>query len=93
MESFFYRVKPNDTLKSISLKFKIPSTVIIADNFLRQEIEVGDLLILNVPIGNVYFISPTDTLNDLCFKFNVSKEYILNKNKTPYLIYGEFIVI
>ena len=93
MENFFYRVKENDTVKSLSLKFKIPSTIIIYQNRLTEEISNGDLLFLTKTNDRIYTVELFDTLEIVAKKFCVSEEEILEKNKTPYLIYGEIIII
>lgn len=93
MENFFYRVKNLDTLRSISKKFNIPTTVIIYDNNLTEEISEGDLLYLSRPCGTPYVVGVLDTLDSIESKFCVKREEILDKNKTPYLIYGEIIII
>lgn len=93
MESFFYRVKDGEDIKSLSVKFQIPTTVIIAQNRLTQEVCAGDLLFLTKLEGVVYNVGVLDTLESVAKKFNVPPNEILQKNKTPYLIYGEIIII
>ena len=55
-EEFFYRVKKGDSVLSVSLKLKVPFTLLIADNNLFREIEEGDLLYIK---GKAFFIPPS----------------------------------
>lgn len=93
MENFFYRVKNFDTVRSLSKKFQIPSTLIIYQNRLTEEICEGDILYLTKSDDIVYKVDLLDTAESVAKKFGVSVQEILDKNKTPYLIYGEIIII
>lgn len=93
MENLFYRVKGGDTLLSVSAKFTIPASVIIADNNLKSEIAEGDILYLRKTEGRVYLVKPSDTISEIAKSFNVKEEEILEKNKIPYVFAGETIII
>ena len=93
MEKFFYRVKKGDTLFTVSLKFSIPTSIIIDDNNLKKEIEEGDILYLSEPNGFSYVVKAGDTAESIADKFSVNPTELLLKNKTPYFFYGEIIVI
>ena len=87
IKEFLYRVGENDTLLSISTKFKIPFTVIIADNGLTREVEFGDVLLLKRN-GTYYTVQLTDTVESIAEKFNLSVEEFLQKNRIDYVFYG-----
>ena len=87
IKEFLYRVGENETLLSISTKFKIPFTIIIADNGLTREVEYGDVLLLKRN-GTYYTVQLTDTVESIAEKFNLSVEELLQKNRIDYVFYG-----
>ena len=87
IKEFLYRVGENETLLSISTKFKIPFTIIIADNGLTREVEYGDVLLLKRN-GTYYTVQLTDTVESIAQKFNLSVEELLQKNRIDYVFYG-----
>ena len=87
IKEFLYRVGENETLLSISTKFKIPVTIIIADNGLTREVENGDVLLLKRN-GTYYTVQLTDTVESIAQKFNLSVEEFLQKNRIDYVFYG-----
>jgi LysM repeat protein len=94
MTKFFYRVKENDNLISVSNEFNIPPFKIIALNGINKEIEDGDILYLEKDQSQtVYRVVPTDTLESIAFKFNTTPEKILKDNCLPYLFCGLLITV
>ena len=93
MKNFFYRVKNQDTVLSLSQKFNVPIGIIIYENNLKKEILEGDVLYICTPIGTPYFVKPTDTIKSIAQKHNISEEELIQKNKSPYFFYGEIIYI
>ena len=93
MENFFYRVKSNETVMSLSQKFKVPVGILIDDNNLKREVEEGDLLYICAPIGDVYIVKPLDSIDSIAKKFGIEKQDLILKNKSPYFFYGEIIYI
>lgn len=86
-EEFFYRVKKDDTLLSVSVKLKVPFTVIIADNNLFREIEEGDLLYIKRE-GVFYTAQLGDTFESIASRFYTTVDEIKRKNRIEYLFYG-----
>ena len=86
-EEFFYRVKKDDTLLSVSVKLKVPFTVIIADNNLFREIEEGDLLYIKKE-GRFYTVALGDTFESIASRFYTTVDEIKRKNRIEYLFYG-----
>ena len=93
MKNFFYRVKNQDTVLSLSQEFSVPVGIIIAENNLIKEISEGDILYICTPIGTPYTVMPTDTAKSIAKKFNLTEEELLLKNKSPYFFYGEIIYV
>ena len=93
MEKFFYRVNENETVFSLSQKFNIPPVIIVKENNLKKEIEVGDILIINKCNYTIYKVQPFDTIKTVAHKFNKTEKEILDKNNLPYLFYGLEIII
>ena len=63
MKKFFYRVKKNDSLLSLSEKFSIPFSKIITDNDLKAEVSEGDIIYLESNFtAQVYTVTPMDAI-------------------------------
>lgn len=86
-EEFFYRVKKGDSVLSVSLKLKVPFTLLIADNNLFREIEEGDLLYIKRE-GVFYTAQLGDSFESIACKFNTTAQEIMRKNRVEYLFYG-----
>ena len=43
MEKFFYRVNQGETVQSVAKKFNLSPISIIKDNYLKDEIQAGDV--------------------------------------------------
>ncbi len=93
MKNFFYRVNAFDTIFSISEKFRVPIGVLIFDNNLKEEILEGDILFISIPDGKIYRPAPLEDYKRVAEKFNLSENYLREKNKAPYLFYGAWILI
>ncbi|MBE5746185.1 MAG: LysM peptidoglycan-binding domain-containing protein [Clostridiales bacterium] len=95
-KDFFYKVKKQDTLNSVSNMFKISEGQIIKDNNLNSKLlEEGDVLYIKEENNFLYSVKPLDTLHSLSIKFGVSKEYIIKKNEltSNNLFIGQIIVL
>ncbi len=88
MKKFFYRVGVGDTLTSIANRFNIPVTLLIYENNLDREVELGDMLYIQSEECLLYTVRPTDTLQSVAHKFNVDKDKICSDNRVDYLFYG-----
>ena len=88
MKKFFYRVKYGDTIISVSNTFSVPTLCLVKDNFLKSEIEAGDIMIIEKH-ENIYKVNATDTLDSVSKKLCVSPERLsfLNGGIT-YVFYG-----
>jgi len=84
----FYRVQKTDTLKLLSNRFKIPEVVIINDNQLKGEVEVGDMLIINVYNLNIYEVKHLEKIEDICRRFMMTKDEFIKINGIDYLYGG-----
>jgi hypothetical protein len=83
----FYRVQKGETLKDLSDRFKIPELVLINDNNIKSEIEVGDMLIINVYNLNFYEVKHLEKIEDICKKFMMTKGEFIHINGVDY-VYG-----
>ncbi len=86
-EEFFYRVRKGDSVLSVSIKLKVPFTLLIADNNLFREIEEGDLLYVKRE-GQFYTVELGDSFESIACKFNTTVSEIKRKNRVEYLFYG-----
>ncbi len=93
MKKYFYRVKDDDTVLSVSNKFCVPACVIIKTNYLCGEISSGDMLYIEKEDAPIYKVKPNETASSVAKKFNVDKEELLKKNGVQYLFYGLIIYI
>ena len=88
MDKFFYRVNDGDSVFSVAERFNVPTSLIIKQNNLMQDIEAGDLLYIESEPCTLYKVKPNDTAKSLSEKFGVSEEELLSKNGVPYIFYG-----
>ncbi len=88
MKKFFYRVSTGDTLTSIADRFNVPVTLLIYENNLDSEVELGDMLYVQSEECLLYTVQPTDTLQSVAQKFNVDEDKIRLNNHVDYLFYG-----
>ena len=89
-------VKENETIYSISNKYKVTPKDIIVDNNLVKPYKLKINQILFLRNKNIYIIKRGDNLDKISFKFAVNKSEIINLNKLkkPYtLVVGNKILI
>ena len=89
-------VKENETIYSISNKYKVIPKDIIVDNNLVKPYNLKTNQILFLRNKNIYIIKRGDNLDKISFKFAVNKSEIINLNKLkkPYtLVVGNKILI
>ncbi len=89
-------VKENDTIFSISNKYKVIPRDIIEDNNLSKPYELKPNQILFLRHENIYVVKEHDTVEKISKRFAVKKSEIirLNKLKTPFnLVVGNKILI
>ena len=73
-------VKENETIYSISNKYKVTPKDIIVDNNLIKPYSLKTNQILFLRNKNIYIIKQGDNLEKISFKFAVSKLEIINLN-------------
>lgn len=89
MKKFFYRVKSNDTILSLSEKFSIPFNKIIADNSLKEEVREGYVLYLEQDESKrLYTVTVKDAVSSDLETDGAQKEKVLKENGVPYLFFG-----
>ena len=89
-------VKENETIYSISNKYKVIPKDIITDNNLVKPYKLKTNQILFLRNKNIYIIKKGDDLDKISFKFAVNKSEIINLNKLkkPYtLVVGNKILL
>ena len=92
MKKFFYRVQEGEMLSSISQKFNAPIGRLIYNNKLTKEVSAGDIILIE-QAQNVYLVKPSDTLESLAKKFNVTPQEMLDKNHLEYIYCGLLIEV
>lgn len=92
MKKIFYRVKKGDTLCCIAEKFKVSVFSIIKENLLNQEVEEGDMLVIDSH-QTTYKVMPLETLKDIAEKLNVTEEKLIELNGTDEVFYGTLIKV
>ena len=93
MKKFFYRVVEGDSVLSVAKINGVTPNSIIVQNALKEEIDVGDLLYIEIDDSSLYAVKPQDTVDSVCKKFGVSKDKLLGDNGVDYLFYGLIIKI
>lgn len=93
MKKIFYRVDSGETILSVSGKFRAPVSQLILDNDLKEEIEAGDLLVINLSEQDVYTVCALEDYKIISKKLGVSENELKQVNNLPYLFYGVKIII
>lgn len=70
----------------------MPTICLINANNLKEEVEEGDLLIIE-SCESAYDVKILDTKKSLAKKFNLTEEQLLEKAGFPYIFYGLIIKI
>ncbi len=79
-----YRVQDGDTLDSLAVKYSTTKAILIFDNNLEKDIEIGDVLFIRT-FKNVYEVSVLDTPFQVAKKLNTTVEKLYELNKIDYL--------
>lgn len=80
-----YCVRENDTLRSVSEACKVPASVLIACNRLREFPAAGTLLVLPRERGLMYVVRAGDTLASVCAEHGMSREEFVRLNGCTYV--------
>lgn len=91
MEKIFYRVDKNDTLLTLSNRYKVSPFSIIKDNMLTKEIEEGDLIVIKKE--KAVKISPFYSEEKIFELTKKSKQELLLLNGIPYFLLNTYIRI
>ena len=79
MDIEIYQVKIKDKIEKLSEHFKLPASVLLSFNKLK-EISEGDMLVIPKLSGKIYKVLPFESLDQIAEKFNVSSKEIQEKN-------------
>lgn len=91
---YIYKVKKDDSLKDICIKYSVFADDLLNSNNLEEEdIKEGVLLYISVPNGRRYVVKPFDTIEKIAEKFEVNSEDILEFNNIKQLFLGQIIFI
>ncbi len=91
MKKILYRVGEGDTAISVSARFGVSVTRLIDDNRLEEEIEAGDVLLIE-KTGKLYTVKLGENYLSLSEKFGISERELAEKNgNPPYLFFGQKI--
>ncbi len=94
MTKFFYRVQKGDTVIALSERFLIPPVKLISDNKLKKEVAEGDLIYIeNSQSAKTYKVKLFDTAENVAKKFNMTAEELLSLNGSPYIFYGQVLLV
>lgn len=90
-----YFVKKQDTIKSVSEKFKVDEKMILEDNNLSLDVKLqeGDILWIRRKNKEMYIVKPLDTIESIACKFNVTVEHIKQLNNTKTIFIGQKLYI
>lgn len=93
MKKFFYRCQQSDSIFSVCEKFGISALKLIRDNDLKQELQEGDVIYIEITDKKLYRVRASDSLQSIAQKFSVCEEQILKDNNIPYIFYGLIIEV
>jgi len=90
-----YAVKQNETLKDIALKFNTTEELLKNYNDLKNDVDFGDVILINEKNKALYIVKPLDNLDSISKKFMVSTQEIIRKNNlaTTKLFIGQKLII
>ncbi len=87
-----YFVQAGDTISSIAKKFNTTENIIIKDNFLTCECNVGNCLFIE-SFAKIYIVKIEDTLDSISKSCKISIEDIININKINYIFPNQKLAI
>ena len=91
MKKILYRAGEGDTALKISARFGVSVTRLIRDNNLTEEVEAGDVLVVE-KTGKSYTVKLGEDYSSVAEKFGLSERELAAKNgDPPYLFYGQKI--
>ena len=83
-----YTVCKGDTLDSIAKRFNTTKRLIMLDNFLDEEVEIGTVLYIKI-YKVIHTVKLNESIEDIAATYNTGAQEILNLNKTsqiyPYM--------
>lgn len=79
-----YTVQQGDTLDGLAIRFSSPKDLIVKDNFLKGEIEVGDRLYIR-RYKKVYVVAVGDTPELVARRLNLTVDELFRINKINYV--------
>ena len=87
--------KQNETLKDIALKFNTTEELLKNYNDLKNDVDFGDVILINEKNKALYIVKPLDNLDSISKKFMVSTQEIIRKNNlaTTKLFIGQKLII
>ncbi len=92
-----YRVKGGDTLTGIASRFDVSMMTLYWANDLKakDELHLGQVLLIPPVSGLVVTVTPDDTLDSLAAKFKVKKSRIISTNNLtdPNLVVGQVLIV
>lgn len=91
-ENIIHRLKKNETLESVCAFYNVSVKDMKTINNIN-EIWEGMCLLIPEPNSVLYIVKPLDTIKKIAEEFNVSEEYIKEKNKILNVFIGQKIKI
>ncbi len=87
----YYKVKSDDTIKSICSKFKIVEEELMQLNSINK-LEEGDVIIIPKSYKYFYVVKPLDSYEKIAKNLNVSVDTIIKATKGKPMFIGQKIV-
>ena len=87
----YYKVKYDDTIKSICSKFKIVEEELMQLNSINK-LEEGDVIIIPKSYNYFYVVKPLDSYEKIAKNLNVSVDTIIKATKGKPMFIGQKIV-
>lgn len=89
-KGFVYYID-GESLEDIADEFTTTVRLIITDNNLEGEPNVGDMIYVK-PHSKSYIVRPEDSLKSISVKFNTTEEEILRINRVEYIYSGQKLI-
>ena len=91
---YIHRVKKDESLKDICVKYSVFSEDLLhLNNITEENVKEGLLMVIDIPEGKRYVVKPFDTLAKIADKFKTTEEKLMQFNNISQVFLGQIIYI
>lgn len=91
---YIHRVKKDESLKDICVKYSVFSEDLLhLNNITEENVKEGLLMVIDIPEGKRYVVKPFDTIAKIADKFKTTEEKLMQFNNISQVFLGQIIYI